>query len=162
TVVDYFSGTRFCEGESAPVASNHIDIVKPRSKNDASYIAFRTAYETVVLRKPTKGPGEYLDKAASNRQVMLTSEEKQDSLDRASAMKPSIRGSRVLWVDDDPGNNDAERNALAEIGIRVDIAISTTDALKRIETLRSHKRTYDLVISDMGRGFFHPHAGLDL
>lgn len=59
-----------------------------------------------------------------------------------------VRLSRatVLWVDDRPDNNLHERRALAAMGLRVEVALSTDDALLRIE-----HGSYDLVISDMSR-----------
>lgn len=57
-----------------------------------------------------------------------------------------IQDSYILWVDDRPGNNNYERQALEALGIRVDISTSTDDALSRI---RWHN--YDMIISDMGR-----------
>jgi CheY-like chemotaxis protein len=57
-----------------------------------------------------------------------------------------IQDSCVLWVDDRPGNNNYERQALEALGIRVDISTSTEDALSRIRW-----RNYNMIISDMGR-----------
>lgn len=57
-----------------------------------------------------------------------------------------ILGSQVLWVDDRPGNNVFERQALEALGIRIDLSISTEDALEKMR-----RRSFDLVISDMGR-----------
>jgi CheY-like chemotaxis protein len=57
-----------------------------------------------------------------------------------------LLGSNVLWVDDRPGNNNYERQALEALGIRVDISTSTDDAL-----IRTGRRRYDMIISDMGR-----------
>ncbi len=57
-----------------------------------------------------------------------------------------IQDSYVLWVDDRPGNNNYERQVLEALGIRVDISTSTEDALSRIRW-----RSYDMIISDMGR-----------
>lgn len=54
--------------------------------------------------------------------------------------------SRVLWVDDRPGNNEYERRAFEALGVRVDISTTTDDALARLL-----ERHYDLVISDMSR-----------
>lgn len=155
-IVSYFSGTRFCEGESSPIDSDHIDIVKPDKPSSGSYVAFRSAYQTVVYGLPSKGAGVFLEKAAENHQITIQPADKNKTLDRASLAGPLIKGSRVLWVDDNPGNNDAERNALGEIGIHADIAVSTADALNRMS-----KKTYDLVISDMKRGN-EKFAGLDL
>jgi CheY-like chemotaxis protein len=57
-----------------------------------------------------------------------------------------LQGSRVLWVDDRPGNNVFERQALEALGIQIDLSASTKDALEKIR-----RRSYDLIISDMGR-----------
>jgi CheY-like chemotaxis protein len=56
------------------------------------------------------------------------------------------RGSRVLWVDDRPGNNVLERRSLEVIGIEFDLSTSTEDALNRLATT-----SYDAVVSDMER-----------
>lgn len=57
-----------------------------------------------------------------------------------------LRESFVLWVDDRPANNRYERQALEALGMRVDIATSTQDALERVRN-----QHFDLVISDMAR-----------
>jgi len=54
--------------------------------------------------------------------------------------------SRILWVDDNPSNNAAERESLEALGISIAIATTTEQAL---EVLR--QKRFDLVISDMGR-----------
>jgi CheY-like chemotaxis protein len=65
---------------------------------------------------------------------------------------PSVRaqrrmeGSRILWVDDRPDNNRYERQALEALGLRIDLSISTDDALEKVQG-----RNYDLIISDMSR-----------
>lgn len=64
----------------------------------------------------------------------------------APAAQQRLRHSRVLWVDDNPGNNRFERQALEALGIRVDISTSTADALARTQAV-----SYDVIISDMGR-----------
>lgn len=53
---------------------------------------------------------------------------------------------RVLWVDDNPANNEYERSLLRPDGIVFDNVVSTAEA---IEQLRFS--TYDLVITDLGR-----------
>lgn len=68
---------------------------------------------------------------------------------------PDVRG-RILWVDDNPGNNLAERQQFESRGIAVYIATNTEDALTLLSMYR-----YQAVISDMGRGD-EPLAGLKL
>lgn len=53
---------------------------------------------------------------------------------------------RILWVDDRPKNNSFLVAALEERGARVDIALSTDEAIVKIK-----KTPYDIVLSDMGR-----------
>lgn len=64
--------------------------------------------------------------------------------------------NRVLWVDDRPKNNSYFMSYLEERGITVETALSTVEG---IEKLRS--RTYDVIISDMGRPEGEK-AGIDL
>jgi CheY-like chemotaxis protein len=57
-----------------------------------------------------------------------------------------LLGARILWVDDHPDNNRYERQALEALGIIVDLATSTDEALEKLR-----RQQYKLVISDMGR-----------
>jgi CheY-like chemotaxis protein len=80
----------------------------------------------------------------------------------APAAQQRMQHSRVLWVDDNPGNNRFERQALEVLGVRVDISTSTAEALARTLTM-----SYDAIISDMGRdsgltGEHDPRAGYTL
>jgi CheY-like chemotaxis protein len=54
--------------------------------------------------------------------------------------------STVLWVDDDPGFNIHEREALEAVGVAFDLATNTADALAL-----ANRRRYDAIITDMGR-----------
>jgi len=53
---------------------------------------------------------------------------------------------KILWVDDHPENNLYERNAFESIGLCVTIALSTNEALMKLENSR-----FAVIISDMGR-----------
>jgi CheY-like chemotaxis protein len=64
--------------------------------------------------------------------------------------------SVILWVDDHPGNNVYERRALEAMGIRIELALSTDEAAQKVK-----HRSYDLIISDMGRPG-DPQAGYTL
>jgi CheY-like chemotaxis protein len=55
-------------------------------------------------------------------------------------------GSSVLWVDDRPGNNVHERQALEALGVRFVLATSTDEALEKLK-----QYPVDAIISDMGR-----------
>ena len=57
-----------------------------------------------------------------------------------------VSGSKILWVDDEPVNNEAERDSFESLGMRVSLATSTEQALSALQ-----RKEFDLVISDMGR-----------
>lgn len=65
-----------------------------------------------------------------------------------TAKKPSDQKwkNRILWVDDNPGNNVHERQAFEDQGLHFKLALSTDEA---IETLKNEK--FAAIISDMGR-----------
>jgi CheY-like chemotaxis protein len=64
--------------------------------------------------------------------------------------------STVLWVDDRPNNNVHERQALEALGVSFVLSTSTEDAIERIS-----RRSFDAIISDMGRPP-DPRAGYTL
>ena len=68
----------------------------------------------------------------------------------------TLKGKKILWVDDYPENNDYPKQMLEQAGVIFDLALETESA---INILRTNK--FDLIISDMGRGSNHS-AGLDL
>jgi CheY-like chemotaxis protein len=65
---------------------------------------------------------------------------------RAKLVEPLVRGRRVLWVDDHPANNFYERVALSQIGLAVDLAVSSTEGLGAVKYLNP-----DVILSDMER-----------
>lgn len=74
---------------------------------------------------------------------------------RAGVVQPLIRGRRVLWVDDQPSNNFYERMALAEMGLSVDVGLSSDEGLRAAAYLPP-----DVIVSDMERNG-HPDAGME-
>jgi CheY-like chemotaxis protein len=64
--------------------------------------------------------------------------------------------STVLWVDDRPSNNIHERESLEALGVSFVLSTSTEDALEKLR-----RRTFDAIISDMGRPP-DPQAGYTL
>ena len=65
---------------------------------------------------------------------------------RALFETQQIKNNTILWVDDRPNNNIYERQSLELIGFRFDLALSTQEALKKLEANK-----YVAIISDMGR-----------
>lgn len=51
-----------------------------------------------------------------------------EALPNAEASAKVTR-STVLWVDDRPENNQYDRKALEAMGVRIELALSTTEAL---------------------------------
>src|SRR6266545_3666210 len=77
----------------------------------------------------------------------------------APALPPSSVAS-VLWVDDFPKNNSYFVEQLTNLGIKVDLALTTSEGLSLFG-----RRKYSCVISDMGRhedDAENSDAGLDL
>jgi CheY-like chemotaxis protein len=72
---------------------------------------------------------------------------KRQALARVKRHRKLLRGSRLLWVDDHPGNNGNEVCMFRRLGVEIDQAESTETALKHLREAR-----YDLVVSDMARG----------
>jgi len=64
-------------------------------------------------------------------------------------LAPLVRERRVLWVDDEPQNNEIEARLLRRLGVEVENALDTEEALER---LRRDPARFDLVVSDWARG----------
>ena len=63
-----------------------------------------------------------------------------------SSHDESLERNRILWVDDNPENNQYERHAFEAAGLQVALALSTNEALERLA-----QDNYVAIISDMGR-----------
>ena len=59
----------------------------------------------------------------------------------------NLTGKAILWVDDNPANNELAVRALRKFGLDIEQAPSTEAALAAMQ-----RRKFALVISDMGRG----------
>lgn len=70
-----------------------------------------------------------------------------ESVRAAAEAGPRLRSRHILWVDDHPKNNELIAGAIAAVGVRIDTATSTEEALRRLQAGR-----YDLIITDMTRG----------
>jgi CheY-like chemotaxis protein len=55
-------------------------------------------------------------------------------------------GQHLLWVDDQPGGNNFERKAFEAVGIRIELARDTDEAIKKFE-----RSQYDVIITDVMR-----------
>jgi CheY-like chemotaxis protein len=78
----------------------------------------------------------------------------------AAPALPAPPAARMLWVDDFPKNNSYFVEQLTNLGIKVDLALTTSEGLSLFG-----RRKYSCVISDMGRhedDAENSDAGLDL
>lgn len=64
-------------------------------------------------------------------------------------LAPLVRERRVLWVDDEPAGNEVEARLLRRLGVEVENALDTEEALAR---LHRDPARFDLVVSDWRRG----------
>ena len=97
-------------------------------------------------------------KADAAHRVEVPELDRKRALERARASLDLLAGKRILWVDDVPVNNRNERRILRGLGMVSEAAISTEEALARLERDESQ---FDLIISDMARDG-DPEAGLRL
>ena len=80
---------------------------------------------------------------------------RSSALRRAELVKRVLQGAAVLWVDDRPENNAYEQRVLTALGMRLDHARSTAEALAKVG-----RSGYDVILSDMARSM--PDSGLGL
>jgi len=78
--------------------------------------------------------------------VEVPDKDRERAVGRAIGHLHILRGSHVLWVDDNPQNNRNERKMFRQLGVLIDIATTTREALGKLDL-----DEYDLVISDMAR-----------
>lgn len=88
--------------------------------------------------------------------VEIPPAEKRQALRRARQRVSLFKGIQLLWVDDHPENNLNERRMFRQLGVDIDSAKSTEEALAILAAAK-----YDVVFSDMARGD-DAVAGLDL
>jgi CheY-like chemotaxis protein len=119
-------------------------------------IAANWSYFTTWLNAVTHVEvlGAKIDRTAATEKIRKISLSKgtdfnaqfaEGALVRAEAVLPALSGARVLWVDRAPSNNVLEQGILQDIGIRVQLALTTKDALAL------SPQGFDLVISNIPR-----------
>jgi CheY-like chemotaxis protein len=67
----------------------------------------------------------------------------------SARLAPLIRDHRLLWVDDRPHANAIEAHLLRRLGVEIEGAVSTAEALAKFD---SSPAPFDLVVSDWDRG----------
>src|SRR3954451_23448364 len=66
----------------------------------------------------------------------------------AARLAPLARGKRILWVDDQPHGNVEEVRVFRQLGVDVENALTTAEAVGRLE---KDPARFDLVVSDWKR-----------
>src|SRR5581483_5260057 len=85
-------------------------------------------------------PAEFIDFAKNQVKKLAQSRES------APIPQGALEGQSILWVDDKPLNNSYEASFFKSLGARIDLALSTNEALDLLS-----KKQYDLIISDIHR-----------
>ncbi|HEY6781117.1 MAG TPA: hypothetical protein VI111_09190, partial [Thermoleophilaceae bacterium] len=89
---------------------------------------------------------EQTQSAYQDKRLQVPSQGKLRSFALLSArLAPLLEHRRVLWVDDNPSNNQVEAKLLRNLGVDVENALSTDEATGR---LRRDPARFDVVISD--------------
>ena len=118
---------------------------RPPDPNDTVLTQVLDGFATQVREANATRGGGPVDDAALRTQAMGLIDEPEQK--------------RVLWVDDHPANNHYEAGALAKLQIDVVTVTSTSAAMKALE---EDPDGFDLVISDWGRPWDGPGAGMRL
>jgi CheY-like chemotaxis protein len=87
-----------------------------------------------------------LERAATDSKTPISGTDLGRASRRLARDQALVNGSRILWIDDLPANNEAEMRVFEEAGARVDVHTSSNAAREAVERVR-----YDLVVSDIGR-----------
>ena len=88
-----------------------------------------------------------LDLAVDKQHTAVSDNDRSQVLRRARYAASALQGAQLLWLDDNPNGNIYERRIFRSLGIFVDLAQSTTEAIAMLRLTK-----YDVIISDMGRG----------
>jgi CheY-like chemotaxis protein len=87
-----------------------------------------------------------MKEAIAAQRVDVSESERRGALKRLHAIATLLRDMRVLWVDDNPGNNRHERALLEDLGVRITTARTSAEGE---QALRDNNFT--MVITDLNR-----------
>lgn len=88
-----------------------------------------------------------ITQAAINTGTTIPASERTRLERRVARNADLLRGSRMLWLDDDLASTATERSALTALGVMVDTVTSEAEARQRLSCQR-----YDVILSDIARG----------
>ena len=130
---------------SVPAAAPVPQAARPADPNDTILTQVIEGFATEVREANASRGGGQVDEQALRTQALGLIDEPDQK--------------RVLWVDDHPENNRREIAALAKLQIDVTTVTSTGEAMQALE---GDAEGFDLVISDWGRPWDGPGAGMRL
>lgn len=105
----------------------------------------RTAKLRDRLNKDSDGDGKGRSPFALNMPLLNA------AVRRAQMNEAIIRGSRILWVDDEPENNASVIDLLTQLGVNVVAVTTNEEAMKLINTFKDHASRFDAIVTDGGR-----------
>ena len=120
---------------------SQLSLKTPAGEISATAVAQASALLGVA--QTTKQDGEAATAEEKSAAVAAIGE----TVKAAAAAGPRLRSRTILWVDDNPGNNQFEIQAFEALGLRIDTALTTEDGLRKLST--GH---YDVAITDLTRG----------
>ena len=127
------------EHASKPEENQVPHLIRDMTSADLQEIIVGAVALANATAKSTGKPAEAAD-------ISLAAGSVADAVQRSTHDESARTERRILWVDDRPDNNIYERRAFEALGFNFTLALSTKEALDRLE-----KGTFSAVISDMGR-----------
>jgi CheY-like chemotaxis protein len=109
-------------------------------KNEENYVRMQLSAVASLAVATTKRDTPNTEKELKNIVDMV-----QNTASSGNVSKNSWK-NHILWVDDRPDNNIHERRAFEAFGLKFTLALSTNEALQKLEEQR-----FAALISDMGR-----------
>src|SRR5690606_32938772 len=112
---------------------------------------FGTPAPAFLAERRRGGSGIVRDSGGPSPELYRDMLAEAPALRRARRMRPSIAGSRMLWIDDTPERAEPERRMLELLGGEVVGAKNTEGALALLTDPErvAHGRDFDLIISDI-------------
>ncbi|WP_407839340.1 response regulator [Streptomyces sp. DSM 116496] len=120
---------------------------------ETMWVAFATL-AFLTLRKPIIR--RFLDRPRESMETTVGGGGGKGEIRRWDHAAESLRGGRILWVDDNPPGNSELIKLFRSAGMTVDTAPSTEDALAYVE-----QGGYDIILSDIKRNG-DPQAGIKM
>jgi CheY-like chemotaxis protein len=130
------------------LVSKHDDKIYGPSdyKKEKNYVKMKMYSLGMLVAAAGKPQDSGAQTAVTASQVSALVEVVSKTNMRTSRKNRAEQKNRILWVDDRPENNVYEREAFESQGLEVSIALSSDEALERLNVMK-----FSIIISDMGR-----------